>query len=381
MLRSLSLEHVGPAASLKIDEFAQRFNLITGDNGLGKSFLLDIAWWSLTSTWTGIPAVPSARDAVIRFSFDGKQKRYSPRGGIPWDADSQRWKRKKGRPPNPGLVIYARVDGSFSLWDPLRNYRLYQRSDGGEAASPEAYQFTSYEVLHGLKRTVVEAGITREQVICAGLIDDWTRWQESRDPRFDQLCRLLSHLGPEDQALVPGEPVRPTIDDQRMIPTIKMPYGHDVPLTYAPAGIQRTIKLAYLLTWTFSEHLEEAGRTGKDASQQIIVLIDEPETHLHPRWQRSILPSLAKTIESGSEGSPRVQLCVATHSPLVLASVESIFDAEKDALWVLAMDEAGRVSIEKDAWRSRGDANRWLTSDVFQLRRATSRETEEICSS
>ena len=26
-------------------ELAPRLNLITGDNGLGKSFLLDVAWW------------------------------------------------------------------------------------------------------------------------------------------------------------------------------------------------------------------------------------------------------------------------------------------------------------------------------------------------
>lgn len=25
--------------------------LITGDNGLGKSFLLDVAWWALTRRW------------------------------------------------------------------------------------------------------------------------------------------------------------------------------------------------------------------------------------------------------------------------------------------------------------------------------------------
>ena len=27
-------------------ELAPRINLITGDNGLGKSFLLDVAWWA-----------------------------------------------------------------------------------------------------------------------------------------------------------------------------------------------------------------------------------------------------------------------------------------------------------------------------------------------
>ena len=40
MLEDLELLNVGPAARMKA-EFAPRVNLITGDNGLGKSFLLD----------------------------------------------------------------------------------------------------------------------------------------------------------------------------------------------------------------------------------------------------------------------------------------------------------------------------------------------------
>ncbi len=31
---------------------------MTGDNGLGKTFLLDIAWWVLTRTWARMPAMP-----------------------------------------------------------------------------------------------------------------------------------------------------------------------------------------------------------------------------------------------------------------------------------------------------------------------------------
>ena len=32
-------------------ELAPRLNVITGDNGLGKSFLLDVIWWALTRKW------------------------------------------------------------------------------------------------------------------------------------------------------------------------------------------------------------------------------------------------------------------------------------------------------------------------------------------
>lgn len=45
-----------------------------------------------------------------------------------------------------------------------------------------------------------------------------------------------------------------------------------------------------------------------------IVLIDEPETHLHLSLQRIILPTLTRLF-------PNIQFIVATHSPLVLASL------------------------------------------------------------
>ena len=59
-------------------EPSRRLNLITGDNGLGKSFLLDIAWWTLTRTWAGHPARPIAGGAgtsSIGFAFEGKRTR------------------------------------------------------------------------------------------------------------------------------------------------------------------------------------------------------------------------------------------------------------------------------------------------------------------
>ena len=50
MLNYLKLENVGPSPEMEID-FKPRMNFLAGDNGLGKTFLLDIAWWALTRTW------------------------------------------------------------------------------------------------------------------------------------------------------------------------------------------------------------------------------------------------------------------------------------------------------------------------------------------
>lgn len=54
-----------------------------------------------------------------------------------------------------------------------------------------------------------------------------------------------------------------------------------------------------------------------------IILIDEVESHLHPQWQREIVPSLRKTF-------PKCQFIVTTHSPQVLSNIpnENIFILE-----------------------------------------------------
>jgi hypothetical protein len=46
-----------------------------------------------------------------------------------------------------------------------------------------------------------------------------------------------------------------------------------------------------------------------------VVLIDEIEAHLHPTWQRNVVPLLRATF-------PHCQFVVSTHSPLVVASAE-----------------------------------------------------------
>jgi predicted ATP-binding protein involved in virulence len=58
-----------------------------------------------------------------------------------------------------------------------------------------------------------------------------------------------------------------------------------------------------------------------------IVLIDEPETHLHVEMQKEIMPILIEMF-------PNVQFIIATHSPFILNSVENavVFDLGKKIL-------------------------------------------------
>lgn len=381
MLKQLKLVNVGPPPGMAL-EFGKRLNILTGDNGLGKSFLLDIAWWALTRKWpaeinskltSGKKALPTATGkANISFSLTSKIKSEVSYTST-FDRHEQAWKGKVGRPANPGLVLYAMSDGGFAVWDPARNYWLKK----GASAAPErppAYVFSPTQVWDGLPGDSSKS-------VCEGLIRDWAGWQKEKGAPFQLLCKVLISLSPSaDEQLTPGELTRVSLDDVRDMPTVKMPYGQDVPLIHASAGMRRIIALSYLLVWAWEEHRKAAKILGEQPTGQVIFLIDEIESHLHPRWQFQILSSLLTVMESltrsplqsmllESTTPPDVQIVTATHSPMVLASVEPVFDATKDAWFDLDYSEPDRkeVILTKREFERHGDVTNWLTSQAFDL--------------
>lgn len=362
MLKYLKLNQVGLAPELRID-WAERINLIAGDNGLGKSFLLDLAWWALTRTWAGPVALPAAssKKASIEYVVQGKSKTAAPMVSAFNRAD-QSWPLSQARPTMPGIVVYIRIDGGFSVWDPARNY---WRTDPGR---PAAYHFATAEVWNGLD--------INGQRVCEGLERDWVNWQEGRKPQFAALEAVLRVLSPPNEPLTAGPPQRLFVGEGRDRPTLLIG-AQTVPVALASAGVRRMLALAYFLVWAWHEHHVAAQLLGKQAENRVVILFDEPETHLHPRWQRTVLPSLLAAIDVlQAQSGTAPQLLVATHSPLVAASLEPMFDASQDDLIHLSLQH-GRVVADQGGWATQGDATNWLVSETFGLEQARSVEAEQ----
>jgi hypothetical protein len=280
MLQNIHLKGVGPAPELSLD-FAPRLNLLTGDNGLGKSFVLDIAWWALTGTWAGRPAWPreDAREPMIGYGLDGA----NASGSYLFDEDT--WWRPEGPPSANRLVLYARVDGSFSVWDSARNTYRWEKPFLLKTFL-WAYHFSPMTLWDGLS----EDG----RVLCEGLIRDWVSWQRQETETFQQLRAVLDLLSPEGEPLRPGEPTRVSLGDVRDQPTLAMPYGK-VPLILSSAGMKRVISLAYLFVWAWQEHLQ--------ASQSGHLRLP---LRLHPERDRGALRRSSRT----EVQTPRVGLRV-----------------------------------------------------------------------
>ncbi len=382
MLESLTLQNVGPAPEMRL-AFAPRLNLITGDNGLGKSFLLDVAWWALTRRWpqdlnanltSGYAARPTdvTRKATIEFEVESKTGNVKYES--PYVADEQAWKGKAGRPWNPGLVIYALADGGFAVWDPARNYWKKQGNIDVQERLP-AYVFSSKEVWDGL-RASVDGKLTQ---VSNGLVADWASWIREGKDDAKRMTAVLALLAPSVGAdsLKPGSSfARLSVNDARDIPTVHMGYGQDVPILYASLGVRRITALTYMLSWAWREHLIASQQLGQAPSSRVVMLFDEIEAHLHPRWQRAVVPALLKVVQTlTDDAGASVQLIAATHSPLVLASVEPLFDAEKDAWFDLDLEDH-KVELRKRTYVRLGEVGNWLTSEAFDLQEPRSLDGE-----
>lgn len=374
-LRMLKLTGVGPATKVELD-LAPRLNLITGDNGLGKTFLLECAWWTLTGLWSGFPARPrqDANRDEPRITFHiGKSRLSDKEQTARYNWDQLKWTTPSKRSVLPGLCLYAQSDGSFTVWDPAKHILAGEERLGREEDA--LTRFSRSDVWNGLRDHDQYGKIVR--AASNGLIYDWVRWQEAADQtRFEELVAAIYALSPdqEKEPLIPGEPTRMSeIGDERDIPTLRFPYG-DVPILLCSAGIQRIVALAYMLVWAWQNHLRTTESMRRQPERSIVLLIDEMEAHLHPFWQRTIVPALLKVVQQLAP-EVEVQIIITTHSPLVLASLEPLFDEEKDSIFHLYLNE-GEIQLDHLPFIKRGRIDQWLISDIFGLTQPRSKDAE-----
>ena len=86
-----------------------------------------------------------------------------------------------------------------------------------------------------------------------------------------------------------------------------------------------------------------------------IVLVDEIDLHLHPAWQRTVVPTIAKAF-------PRIQFVMTSHSPLITSTLR------KENIFVTDSADDGTATIKQleESVHGRG-ADQLLLSSYFGL--------------
>jgi predicted ATP-binding protein involved in virulence len=128
--------------------------------------------------------------------------------------------------------------------------------------------------------------------------------------------------------------------------TVKGPWGRSA-LSSLGDGYRSTITwILDLMSWWFLRTTSTPG-PGTPRAIRGVVLIDEIEQHLHPRWQRNVMRLL-------TDSFPQIQFIATTHSPLVASGCEGI------AVHRLSQ-KAGRIEHRT------ASPFGWLAEDVYDM--------------
>lgn len=175
--------------------------------------------------------------------------------------------------------------------------------------------------------------------------------KSSNERRLQQIKKTLATLLPDIQSEADIKILGPKVLGRPEEPSgvqFKTPYGW-VPLSGLSLGYQTT------LAWTVdlaSKLYARYPNSRKPLAEPAIVLVDGIDLHLHPRWQRQIIGDIAYHF-------PKTQFIATSHSP-------SIVQALTNANLVVLQQRDGQVVVENrpsfvKAWR----VDQILTSDLF----------------
>ena len=137
----------------------------------------------------------------------------------------------------------------------------------------------------------------------------------------------------------------------------------DVPLNDLSLGHRTVTAWIVDLAWRLVKHYPEST---KPLAEPAVVLIDEIDLHLHPRWQRMIMKQF-------SDHFRNVQFVATTHSPLMITSMIDVNVA------VLKQTEAGdQVAIGNEPDVVEGWRFDQILVNLFELETARSLRVEVL---
>jgi hypothetical protein len=220
----------------------------------------------------------------------------------------------------------------------LNNPKLTDTIPGFINESTELYD--AEEILHTLNYARLGAKNSNEKVKYEEFIEDVKAMIISILPEAEDI-KQIDILPPK---VLSSDPEGGII--------ITMRHGEKIPFSEFSLGYKTVTSWVIDLSWRLFTKFQ--GKTPKPLNEPAIVLIDEIDLHLHPKWQREIMQNL-------SNHFPNVQFVATAHSPLMVqAAMESNYSVLKF--------ESGVVEILNqpdgiDGWR----VDQILTSELFGL--------------
>ncbi|MCI0640044.1 MAG: AAA family ATPase [Gemmataceae bacterium] len=330
-------------------ELASRFTLLIGDNGSGKTAILDALAVAMGGFHLGIPDMPARhiqKDEIRRQDLVvGETITQELAGEVSVIARGKlrnqevEWKRSLTGPYGRTTRVHAdeikrlagnmarKVKANESVVLPVLSYygtgRLWRTLKKGTKTIGKQSRFAGYDEC--LNPASDQKRLFR-----------WFKANELAALQKRQRRQVLEAVRDAIVGMIPkAEKVYWDLDwDELMIKTkILGEQAQSVPFHLLSDGYRNMVGVAADIAYrmaVLNPQLE------KEAIRETpgIVLIDELDLHLHPNWQREVVPCMLKVF-------PRVQFVGTTHSPFV---IQALHGQPNALLWDLAKQQ--RLAVE-----------------------------------
>ena len=186
---------------------------------------------------------------------------------------------------------------------------------------------------------------------------------------FDKITRILKQIYKDEKLIFEPNLQSVNFGDSLNF-TIELSNGNKFTLNEMAAGYSAIFEIIFELMLRMEAKPERENSEG-------IVLIDEPETHLHIEIQKEIMPILIELF-------PNVQFIVATHSPFILSSVSNavIYDLEnhtrEEDFSMFAYDSIVEKYFENDKYSEIVKIKFNTFKELFFKKEITTEESREL---
>lgn len=346
IVTNLQLSHLR-AIEAAVFKFSAGFNLIVGVNGVGKSTVLDALRICLSRV---LPKIAEVRDQPM--SFEPKDIRvglpfmeatmFLDLGGTECQYSRLEWKEQVARDDTKNIEALRRA--ILDTERPRDRPRNLLRSLAASQSLPDSDNFAPNEsewrkhakelssaplgVFFATNRSVLTAGRAAKSKSAGGKaaayagalvarpwnireLADWLRVQMTLSAEIPLAAQHVAALQgaasrflPECTGLRPGDEAEGTLLIEKA--------GTSLDVRQLSDGERGVLSMVLDLARRLSQANE--GISDPLSEGEAVVLIDEIDLHLHPKWQRQIVRNLVATF-------PRCQFIATTHSPQVIGEV------------------------------------------------------------
>lgn len=369
----LNLEKLGPFDKIHF-VFDPQINVFVGPNNCGKSSALmalgDIAVYGFIVPEKLI-GNRKAKFIVCKGTTVAKKKTYE--GEFPIinvkGADSQYWTTKRFK-----VWISTLKEIGYSCLIPALRWNTDYRAKGAmgkqDNEDPDVifsptvsdktkevylykrrmqlkYRRTSSKISKDLsKREALfkaNPSLVRDEALIQEIVDlDYKSYRENK-PTIRKILEEIAIIASEITEGFPLKFLGVAEDSEGLYPEFETPDGK-LPINVLSQGTQSILQWLGLLLIGYAEYYNFP----KDLKRkQGVVIVDEIDAHLHPSWQRRILPAVSRHF-------PKLQFFCSSHSPFVLAGLKA------GQVQLLKRDRKGKVIVS----RNDSDIVGWSTDEI-----------------